>query len=78
MPDNLEPKDYIGRVIRAGYTVVYPVRQGSNMWLQHMIVSHIEIIRAQTPVFKLHGTNSDGKLVKIEHPDRCVVVKEGV
>lgn len=69
----LVPKDYFGNEILAGSTVVYPVRQGSSMWLQHMIVSHIEIIRAQTPVFKLHGTNSDGKLVKLEHPERCII-----
>jgi hypothetical protein len=78
MPDKLEPKDYMGKVIKPGYTVIYPVRQGSEMWLQHMIVSHIEIIRAAVPVFKLHGTNRDGHLVKIHHADRCVVIKEGL
>ena len=78
MSDKLEPKDYIGKPIKAGYTVVYPVRQGSDMWLQHMIVSHIEIIRAAVPVFKLHGTNGDGRAVKLEHTNRCVVIKEGV
>jgi hypothetical protein len=74
MPETLVPKDYLGKSIKAGDTVVYPVRQGSEMWLQHMIVSHIEIIRATVPVFKLHGTNSDGHLVKIQHANRCVVI----
>lgn len=77
MPDKLEAKDYMGKVIKPCDTVIYPVRQGSEMWLQHMVVSHIEIIRAATPVFKLHGTNSAGHLVKIHHADRCVVIKEG-
>lgn len=77
MSEVLEPKDYTGRVIRVGSTIVYPVRAGAKMWLQHMAVSHIDIIRAQVPVFKIFGTNSDGKYVKFEHPLRCVVVKEG-
>lgn len=74
MPETLIPKDYMGKSIKSGDTVIYPVRQGSEMWLQHMVVSHIEIIRAATPVFKLHGTNSAGHLVKIHHTNRCVVI----
>jgi hypothetical protein len=77
MGEILEPRDYAGNVIKTGYTVVYPVRQGSDMWLQHMVISHIEIIRAATPVFKLHGTNSDNRVVKLQHPNRCVVIKTG-
>jgi len=78
MSQVLEPKDYTGKPIKSGFTVVYPVRQGSAMWLQHMIISHIEVIRAHDPIFKLHGTNRDGKLVKLKHPDRCIIIKEGV
>jgi len=77
MSEALEPKDYMGRVIKAGCTIVYPVRTGANMWLQHMTVSHIEVIRAHVPAFKIFGTNSDGKYVKFESLERCVVVKEG-
>jgi hypothetical protein len=77
MTNELETKDYLGNVIRSGDTVVYPVRQGAAMWLQHLVVSHIEIIRAHIPVFKVCGTNSIGRQVKIDHPNRCVIVKEG-
>jgi hypothetical protein len=78
MSELLQPKDYMGQTITAGCTVVYPIRQGSNMWLQHMVVSHFDIIRSHVPVFKLHGTNSDGHQVKLDHADRCVIVKLGV
>jgi hypothetical protein len=76
MVNEFAVKDYLGVVIQAGDTVVYPLRQGSSMWLQHLVVSHIEVIRASTPVFKVCGTNSIGRMVKIDHPDRCVIVKE--
>lgn len=74
MPEILEPRDYMGKIIKPGYTVVYPVRQSASMWLQHMVVSHIEVIRSGVPIFKIYGTNSGGKLVKLERPERCVVI----
>ena len=78
MPEILEPRDYMGKIIKPGCTVVYPVRQSASMWLQHMIVSYIEVIRSSVPIFKIHGTNSVGKLVKLERPERCVITREGV
>lgn len=34
--------DYMGREIKAGDTVVYPVRRGSAMWLNRMKVTLAE------------------------------------
>jgi hypothetical protein len=76
MVNEFAVKDYLGVVIQSGDIVVYPVRQGSAMWLQHLVVSHIEVIRANKPVFKVCGTNSVGRTVKIDHAERCVIVKE--
>jgi len=78
MANEFAVKDYLGVIIQAGDTVVYPVRQGAAMWLQHLCVSHIEVIRANNPVFKVCGTNSVGRQVKIDHPNRCVIVDKGV
>ena len=33
--------DYMGREIKAGDTLVYPVRRGSNMWLNRILVTQV-------------------------------------
>ena len=72
-----ELRDYLGNLIEPGDTVVYPVRRGSDMHLRTMRVSHIEVIRSTPPVLHVAGSNDNGRPVKLENPDRCVVVKKG-
>jgi hypothetical protein len=67
--------DFSGAEIKAGDKVAYPVRRGSEMWLRFLIVSHIETIRAAEPVYHVIGTNDSGRPVKLEHPDRCVIMR---
>jgi hypothetical protein len=67
--------DFGGEEIKPGQKVAYPVRRGGDMWLRSMVVSHIETIRAAEPVYHVVGTNDGGRPVKLDHPDRCVIMK---
>jgi hypothetical protein len=67
--------DFGREEILPGMKVAYPVRRGSEMWLRFLTVSHIETIRAAEPVFHVVGTNDTGRPVKLEHPDRCVIMR---
>ncbi|GMU26192.1 MAG: hypothetical protein AMXMBFR16_10970 [Candidatus Uhrbacteria bacterium] len=73
----MNPLDFMGKEIKVGATVVYPVRRGSQMWLKSLLVEAVEVIRSTPPVFKIIGRNSDGFLTRLETPDRCVVVENG-
>ena len=33
--------DFMGRTIEAGHVVVYPVRRGSDMWLNKLSVTQV-------------------------------------
>jgi|WetSurMetagenome_2_1015567.scaffolds.fasta_scaffold122668_5 hypothetical protein len=70
--------DFGGRIIDPGDIVAYPVRRGSKMWLKAMQVSHVDIIRSDPPCFKIVGVNENGKKVRLEKSDRCVILKKGV
>jgi len=70
--------DFGGRMIEPGDTIAYPVRRGSEMWLRSLRVSHIEVIRSTPPVYKIAGSNDTGRSVKLENPDRCVIMSKGV
>jgi hypothetical protein len=69
--------DFGGRPIEPGDLIAYPVRRGSSMWLRSMRVSHIEVIRSTPPVYHIAGSNDEGRLVKLDHADRCVIMKKG-
>jgi hypothetical protein len=59
--------DFIGRTIEAGHVVVYPVRRGSDMWLNKLSVSQVwddHIV----------GYNSAGKLLTIKNVKNVVIV----
>ncbi len=62
--------DHIGREIKAGDTVVYPVRQGSSMWLARMRVT--QVVGGTTP--SLSGYNNEGRKVKVHKIENVVVV----
>ena len=62
-------KDFLGRNIKVGDTLVYPVRRRSAMWLSAITVTDLgDGI--------LHGTNRKGRRIKLSKPDRSVVIKD--
>jgi hypothetical protein len=63
--------DYLGNVIKAGDTVVYPVRRGSSMWLNKLNVLAVQDTPRGTC---LSGTNDTGRRISIYNLSNCVVV----
>lgn len=63
--------DYLGRTIKAGDTVVYPVRQGSKMWMTRMLVT--QVIGGTSP--RLSGTNNEGRRVSVHKLGNVTVVQ---
>lgn len=69
------PIDFLGCPICEGDTVVYPVRRGADMYLRRMkIITIVTILTVNNPVFKLMGTNDDGRQVTVEKAERTIVV----
>ncbi len=66
------PKDCCGRLIKLGDICVYPVRQGSKMWMSRMIVQQISHDPRGKP--KISGPKSDGYPVTISAVDRITIV----
>lgn len=62
--------DFLGRPIAVNDTVVYPVRKGSAMWLNRMVVSKVND-EGVKPI--LQGHTSKG-LVTIKNLTNVVVV----
>jgi len=63
--------DFLGRVIKARDTIVYPVRRGSSMWLKKLTVRSVQD-SPQGPC--VSGTNEAGRQVTIKNLKNCVVV----
>ena len=61
-------RDFLGRAIAAGNTVVYPVRRGSNMWLNRLAVTQVDDDH-------ITGFNSDGRRITVKNLKNCVVVE---
>ncbi len=61
-------RDFIGRAIVAGNTVVYPVRRGSDMWLNRLNVT-------QVAEDHITGFNKDGRRITVKNLANCVVVE---
>lgn len=61
------PKDYMGREIKASDTLVYPVRRGSSMWLNRLLVT-------QAIADAVTGTNPDGRRITVKNLNTAVVV----
>lgn len=74
------PKDFLGRVIEVGDTIVYPNRQGSRMWLTKAEVLGISWPKQKdtSPNVKytLSIIRSDGRRAQITKLDRVVVVEK--
>jgi len=60
--------DFLGREIKAGDLVVYPVRRGSSMWMSRMTV-------LSTEGGKLAGNNPEGRRVSLTSLGNVVVVQ---
>lgn len=70
-----QPKDYMGRVIECGHVLVYPVRRGSQMWMNKCRVTGIEARPSGCVVI---GYDPDGvarRRLQIKNLTNCVVVE---
>lgn len=65
-----DPTDFLGRTIAVGDTLVYPVRRGSKMWLNRIVVTKAE---SDT----IHGTSLQGRMVKLTNLKNTVVIRPG-
>ncbi len=61
-------RDFMGREIKAGDTIVYPVRRGSRMWLNKLNVTMVE-------GEALKGYSPEGRLTTIKNLKNVVVVQ---
>ncbi len=63
--------DFRGNQIKAGDTIVYPVRRKSSMWLKTLLV---QAVRDTTNGVRVSGTNEAGNPVSIQNIQNCIVV----
>jgi len=74
MSDEFTPRDFLGREITVGDTVIYPVRRGSSMWLNKIIVTAIgDIQRPGGQYHSIDGVNDNGRGVTLTRLERCLV-----
>ena len=59
--------DFLGREIKAGDTIAYPVRQGSRMWLKKLTLTHAD-------ADGLCGYNNIGHRVFIKNVTNVIVI----
>jgi hypothetical protein len=59
--------DFVGNQITPGCTVVYPVRRGSSMWLNRLVVT---AARSEG----LTGHNPEGRTIHVKNVKNVVVV----
>jgi len=64
--------DFVGRVIKAGCSIVYPVRRGSDMRLHRMQVQQVVPGDGDRPP-QITGFNSDGRRVNVQNVNNVVV-----
>lgn len=62
--------DFLGRSIAVDDTLVYPVRRGSRMWLNLIVVSKVE---SDT----IYGTNPLGRRIELTNLKNTIVVRPG-
>jgi hypothetical protein len=63
--------DFMGREIVAGNTVIYPVRRGSDMWMQRINVT--KVTDGSSP--SLSGVNPEGRRITIHNLKNVTVVE---
>ena len=61
--------DFLGRRIKPGDTIAYPVRRGSDMWMTTIKVTSLD----HAPV-RIVGLNSMGRQITLKNAERVVRV----
>jgi hypothetical protein len=61
--------DFLGRRIKPGDTIAYPVRRGSDMWMTWIQVTSID-----TAPVTIVGLNSMGRQITLKSAERVVRV----
>lgn len=71
-----EARDYFGRVIKEGDTLVYPVRKKSDMRMKHLIVRRL-VEREGPDGIEVYivGENELGRRVNLFKSARSVIVE---
>lgn len=59
-------KDFLGREIKVGDVLVYPVRRRSAMWLTKITVTDLGNDT-------VHGTNDNGRRITLSKPNRSII-----
>ena len=70
--ENQPPKDMFDREIKVGDICVYPVRRGSNMWMNRITVN--KITHDPRGNAKLSGLKGDGYPVNVTSLDRVALI----
>ena len=67
--------DFMGRTIKLGDTVVYPVRRRSDMVLKKAVVCEDPASQLYAVLKGVACHNENGRRIVIRQPERCVVVE---
>lgn len=70
-----EPLDFLGQPITEHCTIVYPVRQGSSMWLQKMKVSQVVKTGESYRLVVYDPTSSLMRGHSVKNLHTCIVVE---
>jgi hypothetical protein len=66
-------KDAVGRQIKPGCTVMYPVRRGSNMWLSELRVQQIVPGDSVKGPY-LSGFSNVGRRINVHNLENVIVI----
>lgn len=66
-------KDHVGREIKVGASIVYPVRRGSEMKLKQLTVQQI-VPGNENKLPSVSGYNTDGRRVHVHNLDNVIVI----
>ena len=69
---NQVPKDMFDREIKLGDVCVYPVRRGSNMWMNRILIQKIS--HNPRGEARLSGQKQDGYPVNVTSLDRVAII----
>lgn len=68
--------DFVGAEIHSGDTIVYPIRQGSSMWLKKAVVTGIEPRKDSVSLIAYDPENVSQRRLNIKNLHTVVVVKK--
>ncbi len=64
-------RDFLGNLITATDTIVYPVRRGSQMWMNRLVV---QAVRDTDAGVRVTGVNDAGRPIQIQNLTNVIVV----